>query len=412
MLGVPTGPRSYTWNQSEPATVVWAEALDEGDLRNKVPKRDRLMTMKAPFGGEPLEMLRLDERFQGISWTEGGTALVSEFERTKRMRTTWAIDPGAAAPRKIWQLSAEDRYKDPGRPVMRQRAGAVRVQQAGDVIYLAGEGASPKGDRPFLDRYNLKTGAIERIFQCEGESYETVVAVLADDGRSAADAVRDGEEPAELHREGPDQPVAAPDHRVRGPGAAAGGRRAAVPDLPAQGRRAAERHAVSPARVQEGRAPARRDVGVPARVHRSGPGGAGQRLTVPLRVLHRHVPHVLPDAGLRRARQPHDADRRARRDGERHLRGPVGGERAGGHRQGRGDGRGGPQPHRRGRPQLRRVHDRQPAGPLAAVQGRHRAERRLQPHAHAVRLPGRAADVLGGAAGLRRPCRRSSTPTR
>jgi len=184
MLGVPTGPRSYTWNQSEPATVVWAEALDEGDLRNKVPKRDRLMTLKAPFGGEPVEMLRLDERFQGISWTEGGTALVSEFERTKRMRTTWAIDPGAAAPRKIWQLSAEDRYKDPGRPVMRQRAGAVRVQQAGDVIYLAGDGASPKGDRPFLDRYNLKTGAIERIFQCEGESYETVVAVLAEDGRS------------------------------------------------------------------------------------------------------------------------------------------------------------------------------------------------------------------------------------
>jgi dipeptidyl aminopeptidase/acylaminoacyl peptidase len=67
---------------------------------------------------------------------------------------------------------------------MRQRNGAVLVQQAGDVIYLAGDGASPKGDRPFLDRYNLKTGAIERIFQSEGESYETVVAVLADDGRS------------------------------------------------------------------------------------------------------------------------------------------------------------------------------------------------------------------------------------
>ena len=45
------------------------------------------------------EVLRLDERFQAITWTEGGTTLVSEFERTKRMRTTWAMDPGSAAPR-------------------------------------------------------------------------------------------------------------------------------------------------------------------------------------------------------------------------------------------------------------------------------------------------------------------------
>jgi len=144
MLGVPTGPRNYTWNQLEPATVVWVEALDGGDLRNKVPKRDRVLTMKAPFAGEPAEMLRLDERFQGITWTEGGTALVTELERSKRMRTTWALDPGASTPRKIWQLSAEDRYKDPGRPVMRQRAGKVLVQQAGDVIYLSGEGASSR----------------------------------------------------------------------------------------------------------------------------------------------------------------------------------------------------------------------------------------------------------------------------
>ena len=185
MQGVPTGPRRYQWNQHQPAAVVWVEALDKGDLRNKVPKRDRLMTSRAPFAGEAVEVLRLDERFQGVSWTEGGTALVTELERGKRMRTTWALDPGAAAePRMLWRLSAEDRYRDPGRPVMRQRGGATMIQQAGDLIYLAGDGASPKGDRPFLDRYNLKTGAIERIFQSGGESYETVVALLADDGRS------------------------------------------------------------------------------------------------------------------------------------------------------------------------------------------------------------------------------------
>ena len=31
------------------------------------------------------------------------------------------------------------------------------MQQEGDAIYLAGDGASPDGDRPFLDRFDLKT---------------------------------------------------------------------------------------------------------------------------------------------------------------------------------------------------------------------------------------------------------------
>ncbi|HSK08823.1 MAG TPA: prolyl oligopeptidase family serine peptidase [Vicinamibacterales bacterium] len=182
MLGVPTGPRSCQWNQQAPATAVWVEALDEGDLRNQVPKRDRLVTIAAPFAGDPAEWMRLDERFSGISWTEGGTALVNEFERGKRMRTTWAVGPGAAEPRRLWALSTEDRYKDPGSPVFVQKNGARLVQQSGDAVFLVGSGASPRGDFPFLDRYDLRTGAAERLFQAQGESYETVVA-LSDDAQ-------------------------------------------------------------------------------------------------------------------------------------------------------------------------------------------------------------------------------------
>ncbi|MCP5112777.1 MAG: S9 family peptidase, partial [bacterium] len=39
--GVPTGPRSHSWKPTEPATITWAEALDEGDPKKKVPHRDR-----------------------------------------------------------------------------------------------------------------------------------------------------------------------------------------------------------------------------------------------------------------------------------------------------------------------------------------------------------------------------------
>ncbi len=41
LTGVRTGPRSYRWRPDQPATIVWVEALDNGDLKNKVPFRDK-----------------------------------------------------------------------------------------------------------------------------------------------------------------------------------------------------------------------------------------------------------------------------------------------------------------------------------------------------------------------------------
>ena len=61
---------------------------------------------------------------------------------------------------------------------------------------------------------------------------------------------------------------------------------------------------------------------------------------------------------------------------------------------------------------LRRVHDRQPARALAHLPRGHRAQRRLQPNAHAVRIPERAADVLGGAGRVREDVAVLVSPTR
>jgi dipeptidyl aminopeptidase/acylaminoacyl peptidase len=199
MLGVETGPRSVRWQPNRPATLVWAEALDNGDLRTKVPYRDRIVTLNAPFSGEPAEMIKLEQRFQGISWSEGGLAFVSEFERgAKRIRRTWVLE-GNAAPRKLWELNAEDRYNDPGQPVMRPKDGQTLIMQAGDFIYLQGAGASDKGDFPFLARFNVKTQATEKIFQCEGENYETVMALLSDDGRALLTRYETRSEPPNVY---------------------------------------------------------------------------------------------------------------------------------------------------------------------------------------------------------------------
>jgi dipeptidyl aminopeptidase/acylaminoacyl peptidase len=184
MQGVPPGPRSHAWNPLEPAALVWLEALDGGDLRNTAPYRDRLCVLQAPFTGQPSEWLKFEQRVQSVWWTSANVAIVAEFERATRSERVWVVDKGVA--RRAWQVSAEDRYKDPGRPVMKPRfgGGPSVIMQAGDWIYLEGDGASPAGDRPFLDRFNVKTFDIERLFQCEGESYESVVGVLADNGKT------------------------------------------------------------------------------------------------------------------------------------------------------------------------------------------------------------------------------------
>jgi dipeptidyl aminopeptidase/acylaminoacyl peptidase len=184
MLGVPVGPRDFTWNPVEPATLVWAEALDGGDLRTPVPQRDRLCVLQAPFTGPPSEWLKFQHRVQSIAWTSANSALVTEFDRTTRLRRTWTIEGGVA--RRAFEVSAEDRYKDPGRPVLKPRFGGGPgvIMQVSDWIYLEGDGASPKGDRPFLDRFNVRTFQTERLFQSEGESYESVAGVLTDNGRT------------------------------------------------------------------------------------------------------------------------------------------------------------------------------------------------------------------------------------
>ena len=184
LAGVRTGPRSYQWLSDKSATLAWVEALDGGNPKEKVPHRDRIVMLGAPFSGQPAEVFATKERYQEMQPLANGKALVEEYERVQRVLRTSEIDldkPGAPA-RVIFTRNERDAYHDPGAPVLKTSLdGRREVIQAGDEIYLAGEGASPAGDRPFLDRFNLATGKAERLFQSGGQ-YEEMVAMLDDRG--------------------------------------------------------------------------------------------------------------------------------------------------------------------------------------------------------------------------------------
>jgi dipeptidyl aminopeptidase/acylaminoacyl peptidase len=178
MNGVPVGPRDVAWQARKPATLVWAEALDDGDPEKAVPNRDRIMALAAPFTGQAREALKVQHRLDGMTWLASpGAAFVSEYDWKRRWATTWLVDvDGAgAAPRKIFDLSTQDQYGDPGAPVLTKSGADWVVLEENDSIYLSGTGASPKGDHPFLDRMNLKTGEKQRLFQCADGKYESFI---------------------------------------------------------------------------------------------------------------------------------------------------------------------------------------------------------------------------------------------
>lgn len=195
--GVLTGPRDYQWVATQPATLVWAEALDNGDTRAKVPYHDHLVILAAPFKSQPQELVKLEYRFgggnggvgaaggPGLEWGDNGMGLVRDYDRNRRWTRTFMINinqPGTA-PKLIWERSIRDRYRDPGVPVTKHLPNGKRViWQNGDTILLSGAGASPKGDFPFLDRFNLQTMKSERIFQSADGTYEEFSALASDDG--------------------------------------------------------------------------------------------------------------------------------------------------------------------------------------------------------------------------------------
>ncbi len=192
--GVITGPRRVEWNASAPATLVWAEALDGGNPKTKAAHRDRIMALAAPFASDPVRLAETKYRFARIDFTDKGAALLTESDRATRTTRTWILDAPGVVPRKLWDRKTEDAYRNPGTPLTRARADG-RIIQNGDWIYLEGTGASPEGDRPFLDRLNLKTLATERLFRTDDKSYETVVALLADDGRTVLTRYETPKEP-------------------------------------------------------------------------------------------------------------------------------------------------------------------------------------------------------------------------
>jgi len=182
--GVPLGPRRVSWRATAPASLLWIEALDGGNPVTEAEHRDRLVRLDAPFKAEPEEIFKAEHRIRYWQWGEqGGALMLTQRERDRRWRHVWLLDVDAGTARPWFDLSEKERYANPGGALMRPLPnGRWVLRQQGDAVYFSGSGASPQGDRPFLDLRSMSSGEVRRLFRSEPAYYERFVAFAGEAG--------------------------------------------------------------------------------------------------------------------------------------------------------------------------------------------------------------------------------------
>lgn len=175
---VPTGRRDINWRPDQAATLYWAQATDGGDPAQPATVRDQLFQLAAPFSAEPKKLLDLSFRFSRLLAAADGTLMVWENWWQDRLEKVWRLVPDQSGSI-LWQRSSEDRYNAPGSPLTTIAANGQRLLKLEQGhIYLTSVGASPEGNRPFIDKMILATGETERLWRSEAPFYEYPYTLL------------------------------------------------------------------------------------------------------------------------------------------------------------------------------------------------------------------------------------------
>ena len=169
-----TGPRNISWRSDHPSTLVWVEALDEGDANKEAEYRDQVFQLSAPFTDEKQALIKTELRFSGITWGNASTAVIYEYWWNDRTVKTSILNPNTPEKDEVVfnERNYQNTYQDPGDFVTHKNEFNKAVLHLIDgKLTLTGEGYSDEGKFPFVDQYNLKTKQIQRIFQVPESDY-------------------------------------------------------------------------------------------------------------------------------------------------------------------------------------------------------------------------------------------------
>ncbi|MFD0931095.1 prolyl oligopeptidase family serine peptidase [Psychroflexus salinarum] len=183
-----TGPRNMSWRNDHPATMVWVEALDEGDANKEVEFRDEVYQLEAPFKGKKKFLAKTQLRFSNITWGDKNTAVLYEYWWNTRTLKTSIFNPSKpkADPVVFNERNYQNQYDNPGSFVTsKNKFNESVLEILDDELTLMGEGYSPEGKFPFVDKYNLISKTTNRVFEVgDSDMLESFVNMIdAEEGR-------------------------------------------------------------------------------------------------------------------------------------------------------------------------------------------------------------------------------------
>ncbi|MGL4359021.1 MAG: prolyl oligopeptidase family serine peptidase [Sediminibacterium sp.] len=187
--GTPSGydntqnvPRGFDWRDDEAATITWAMPLDSGLIRKNVEYHDAVYSLSAPFNGTAKELFKTKMRYAGTSWSNETLALVQEISRTKQIGRISRFNSATGSLELLYERNQTDAYNNPGSPVTTKnnfgRNVITTVDNGTKLLMNNTTGSSPKGDLPFLAKFDLQTKQNEIIWRSQEGKFEFVVDVL------------------------------------------------------------------------------------------------------------------------------------------------------------------------------------------------------------------------------------------
>ncbi|MEM9991223.1 MAG: prolyl oligopeptidase family serine peptidase [Bacteroidota bacterium] len=178
------GIRNVLWRPDQSAMLCWVVAKDGGDPKRASTYRDQLFFWNAPFTDTSIvEGPKFKLRYGGTTWYNDELAITYEWWWKSRKIVTSCWKPGQLHKerRVIFDRSWEDVYSNPGTfELERNHLGKYILMRSedGEHLYLRGEGASPEGNKPFIDTLNLKTLQRKRLWQSVPPYYEQPLLIL------------------------------------------------------------------------------------------------------------------------------------------------------------------------------------------------------------------------------------------
>jgi dipeptidyl aminopeptidase/acylaminoacyl peptidase len=172
-------PRSIRWRGDMPATLTWVEPLDSGVIKKNVPHHDALYSLEAPFTQAPAQLCKTGMRMQGAAFTNSNFMVITEGLSSKQKQKISLVYAPSLEMKTLYERSTGDAYNNPGSPLtVKNKYNRSVINVMDNHFIMRGAGASPKGDFPFLSKYNIETKESVKIWQCEDKTYESVNTIL------------------------------------------------------------------------------------------------------------------------------------------------------------------------------------------------------------------------------------------